>query len=80
MYLSMGSLLDKCHGGYAESCLQWLRVINKKGDLNRLWSPRLAVGHYWGAQLIGEVLVLGYVSERLWLMIRILSMIIQGYP
>ena len=48
--------------------------------LKRLCSPRLAVCHYWGAQLIGEVLILEYVIERLWLMIRILSMIIQGYP
>ena len=80
MYLSMGSLLDKCHGGYAESCLQWLRVMKRKGDLNRLCSPRLTIGHYWEAKLIGEVPILGYVIERLWLIFRIPCMIIQGYP
>ena len=42
--------------------------------------PRIADGYHWEAKLMGEVPILGYVSERLWLMIRILSMIIQGYP
>ena len=42
--------------------------------------PRMAESHGWEAKLIGEVPILGYVIERLWLMIRILSMIIQGYP
>ena len=78
MYLSMGSLLDKCHRGLCrklppDGCVS-------SSYLKCLCSPRLAVGHYWGAQLIGEVPVLGYVIKRLWLMIRILSMIIQGYP
>ena len=62
----MGSLLDKCLGvtpKAAHGCVS-------SSYLNRLCSPRLAVGHYWGAQLIGEVPILEYVSERLWLMIR----------
>ena len=42
--------------------------------------PRIADRHHWEAKLMGEVPILGYVIERLWLMIRILSMIIQGYP
>ena len=45
-----------------------------------LCSPRLAVGHYWGDQLIGEVPILGFVSKRFRLIIRILRMIIQGCP
>ena len=42
--------------------------------------PRMADRYHWEAKLMGEVPILGYVIERLWLMIRILSMIIQGYP
>ena len=41
--------------------------------------PRMADRHHWEAKLMGEVPILGYVIERLWLMIRILSTIIQGY-
>ena len=78
MYFSMGSLLDKCHRGLGRKLPPMTAGHKKKGDLNRLCSPRLAICHYWGAQLIGEVPVLEYVSERLWLMIRIQSMIIQG--
>ena len=80
MYFSMGSLLDKCHGGYAESCLHWLRAIKRKGNLNRLCSSWDGGCHNWEATLIGEVLVLGYVIERFRLIIRIPSMIIQGCP
>ena len=42
--------------------------------------PGMAVCHNWEAELIGEVPVLGYVIEMFRLIIRILSMIIQGYP
>ena len=34
--------------------------------------PRLADCYHWEAKLMGEVPILGYVSERLWLMIRVL--------
>ena len=42
--------------------------------------PRMADGHGWEAKLIGEVLILECVKERLCLIICILSMMIQGYP
>ena len=42
--------------------------------------PRMTDGHGWEAKLIGEVLILGCVKERLCLIIYILSMMIQGYP
>ena len=42
--------------------------------------PRMADGHGWEAKLIGEVPILGCVIERLRLIIRIQSMMIQGYP
>src|SRR3954467_722199 len=40
--------------------------------------PKMTDGHGWEAKLIGEVPILGCVIERLGLIIRILSMIIQG--
>ena len=40
----------------------------------------MAVCHYWEAKLIGEVLVLGCVSERLGLIVRIPCMLNQVYP
>ena len=52
----------------------------KGGTLTAYAVPGMTVCHNWEATLIGEVLVLGYVIERFRLMIRILSMIIQGYP
>ena len=42
--------------------------------------PKMTDGHGWEAKLIGEVPILGCVIERLGLIIRILSMMIQGYP
>ena len=42
--------------------------------------PRMADGHGWEAKLIGEVLILECVKEMLGLIIRILSLMIQGYP
>ena len=42
--------------------------------------PRMADGHWWEAKLIGAVPIIEYVIERLWLIIRILRMMIQGYP
>ncbi len=42
--------------------------------------PKMTDGHGWEAMLIGEVLILGCVKERLCLIICILSMMIQGYP
>ena len=42
--------------------------------------PRMTDGHGWEAKLIGEVLIVECVKERLCLIIRILSMMIQGYP
>ena len=70
MYLSMGSLLDKCHRGYAESCLHLKINSNERVTLTAYAVPGMAVCHNWEATLIGEVPVLEYVSERLWLMIR----------
>ena len=40
----------------------------------------MAVGHGWEAKLIGEVPILGCVIEMLGLIIRIPSMMIEGYP
>ena len=42
--------------------------------------PKMTDGHGWEAMLIGEVLILGCVKERLCLIICILSMMIQGIP
>ena len=42
--------------------------------------PRMADGHGLEAKLIGEVPILECVIERFGLIIRILSMMIQGYP
>ena len=42
--------------------------------------PKMTDGHGWEAMLIGEVLILGCVIERLRLIIHILSMLIQDYP
>ena len=39
----------------------------------------MTVGHGWEAKLIGEVLILGRVIERLGLIIRILSMVKSGF-
>ena len=79
MYLSMGSLWTSVIGVTSKAASGKIGCVSKS-YLKRLCSPRLTVGHYWGAQLIGEVPILEYVIERLWLMIRILSMLIQGYP
>ena len=80
MYFSMGSLWTSAIEVTPKAASLETMKGNEQGDLKCLCSPRLTVDHYWGAQLIGEVLILEYVIERLWLMIRILSMIIQGYP
>ena len=42
--------------------------------------PKMTDGHGWETILIGEVLILGCVKERLCLIICIISMMIQGYP
>ena len=42
--------------------------------------PRMADGHGWEAKVIGEVLILECVNERLCLIMCILSMMIQSYP
>ena len=42
--------------------------------------PGMTVCHYWEAKLIGEVLILGCVIERLWLIVRILSMRFRFCP
>ena len=78
MYFSMGSLWTSAIGVTPKAASLETMKWTKQGDLKRLCSPRLAVCHYWGAQLIGEVPILGYVIERFRLIIRILSMIIQG--
>ena len=80
MYLSMGSLLDKCHRGYAESCLRFKINANERVTLTAYAVPGMAVCHNWEATLIGEVPILGYVIGRFRLIIRILRMIIQGCP
>ena len=79
MYLSMGSLWTSAIG-VTPKAASVTKEMKGRSYLNRLCSPRLAVCHYWGAQLIGEVPVLGYIIERLRLIIRIPCMIIQGYP
>ena len=40
--------------------------------------PRRADCHHWEAKLIGEVPILGYVNERLGLVVRVLRTINQG--
>ena len=65
IYLSMGSLGAKV---WAEATL-W--------RLSTCAVPKMTVGHGWEAKLTGEVLILGRVIERLGLIIRILSMVIQ---
>ena len=80
MYLSMGSLLDKCHRGYAKNCLRFKIISNERVTLTAYAVPGLAVCQDWEATLIGEVPILGYVIERFRLIIRIPSMIIQGCP
>ena len=66
--ISMGSLAGEVWGEATSWCVFTYEV------------PRMADGHGWEAKLIAEVLILECVKERLWLIIRILSMMIQGYP
>ena len=79
MYLSMGSLWTSAIGvtPKAASGKKW----NEMKELleNAYAVPGMADCHYWEAKLIGEVPILGYVIERLRLIIRILSMIIRDY-
>ena len=76
MYFSMGSLTCETEVKLwlPRDKWKWMTYPNTYAV------PRMADCHGWEAKLIGEVPILGYVIERLWLIIRILSMIIQGYP
>ena len=67
IYLSISSLTAKV---WAEATL-W--------RLSTCAVPKMTVGHGWEAKLIGEVLILGRVIERLGLIIRILSMVNSGF-
>ena len=82
MYFSMGSLWTSVIGVMPR--LPPWKVKWRENEVNDLPKPcavpRMAVCHHLEAKLMGEVPILGYVIERLWLIIRILNMIIQGYP
>ena len=67
IYLSISSLTAKV---WAEATL-W--------RLSTCAVPKMTVGHGWEAKLTGEVLILGRIIERLGLIIRILSMVIQDF-
>ena len=54
--------------------------MKKNEWLEHLCSSQDDGCHGWEAKLIGEVPILGCVIERLWLIIRIPSMIIQVLP
>ena len=74
MYLSMGSLTCE------KEVKLWLPRDKWKWMTypNTYAVPRMTDCHGWEAKLIGEVPILGYVIERLWLIIRIPSVIIQA--
>ena len=65
IYLSMGFLTEEV---WAEATSWWMSTCAV---------PKMTDGHGWEVKLIGEVPILGCVIERLGLIIRILSMVIQ---
>ena len=64
--VSMGSLTEEV---WAKATSWWMSTYAV---------PKMVDGHGWEAKLIGEVPILRCVIERLGLIIRILSMVIQG--